>query len=138
MLGTDPYHTSIQPFLTGLVELMQFSGTSSCFIFKNSADKTTFVEQLHMDNQRMFQMACERRLILHMIPGIFELSCNYDIKFGDYVTRCLLKKTGLLSKIHQQFLLCNVLFQRQVKKCQNQIKNSYITTAIRDPIQPFL
>lgn len=69
-----------------------------------------------------------------MIPGIFELSCNYDIKFGDYVTRCLLKKTGLLSKIHQQFLLCNVLFQRQVKKCQNQIKNSYITTAIQDPI----
>lgn len=41
---------------------------------------------------------------------------------------------GILSEIHQQFLPSNVLFQRQVKKCQNQIKNSCVIGAIRDPI----
>lgn len=54
--------------------------------------KGTLVEQLCIGNQRMFQIGHERRLILHMIPEILELLCNYDIKFAGYVTRCLLRK----------------------------------------------
>jgi len=73
-----------------LPEFIQ-SGETYCFILNNSADKNTSVEQFHIDNQKMFQIVRERRLILHMIPAIFELSCNYDIKFADNVTRCLLK-----------------------------------------------
>lgn len=76
----------------GISEFIHFGEMSYCFILSSSADKNTFAEQLYLDSQRMFQIVHERSLISHMGPGIFELSCNYDTKSGDYVTGCL-KKT---------------------------------------------
>lgn len=129
ILGVSPRQTLTSPFSTGFPELIQFGETSYCFILNNSADKTTFVEQLCIDNQRMFQIVHEGSLIFHMIPGIFELSCNYDIKFADYVTRCLLKKKQNRNQTYCQKFInnssCVMYFSRDKwKKCQNQIKNT--------------
>lgn len=80
-------------FMVAVPEFIRFGEASYCFVFvlNNSADKTTFVKQVRIDSQRMVQIERERKLILHVIPGIFELPCNYDVKFGGCVTRCLLK-----------------------------------------------
>lgn len=40
----------------------------------------------------------------HGIPGMFQLSCNYEIKFGDCVTRCLLKKQSRNQTCCQKFI----------------------------------